>query len=303
MIEYLLQLLKSEKKPYILVAFIFLITTLAIFLSYWVFPDSASALMIAFCIIPLMPLIVKLIEIEENRFSTSHKRNYNILRLFGLMFIAFLASFMFWYTVLPTASSSDIFYEQITSLAADDMLDFRQADCNLSRIPFDVTDCRVLADGSYIFKHDNSSSVLVGSTMITKDAYLSKGYFWRDVRLVAAIIVTSLIFGAGALFALAWLASVIGIFVGELIHRVIMFLLFFVELEYFTPLPFDFGNLMLIGIPEMLGFLSASLAGSLITVALIRKEFKDKTFFRLLAMILGLLVISILLIYAASVLR
>ena len=69
----------------------------------------------------------------------------------------------------------------------------------------------------------------------------------------------SLIFGAGAVFIIAWNASVLGVYIGELSKHV-----WHIPIISLTFLPH--------GIPEIGGYIVAGLAGGILSAAILRKR-------------------------------
>ncbi len=332
--ELLIKPLKAEKKPYILFIFTFLISTIAIFLSYKIFPNSASVLLITFSIIPLIPIMTKLIEIEETRFEKAKKwydkKNYSIIKIYAFIFIGFVISFSLWYTFLPTDKSKDIFREQIYTLYENDDYkanhatgaavtpesyegQVRTCDTTIYQRYMDeykLSNCIVKdydKDGHYeylMISEDGRDYVYLTKEEKLKpySSFIRNYFFMNNIKILIFVFLTSFIFGAGALFVLTWNASIIGVFIGEIAHRIVITITspFATVSAYIKALPVSLGALVLHGIPEVIGFFVAALSGGILSVAMIRHNFRDKHFLKILKDSLLLLAISVVFIYIAA---
>lgn len=295
--ELLLKPLTAEKKPWVLFLFTILIASLAIILSYNIFPRSASVLLITFSIIPLIPIMTKLIEMEELKLERAKKwysfKNYRILKVYAFLFIGFVIAFSAWYTFLPSEKSDQIFKEQIYSLYERDPLTSDATNqmpvCDSGILSnyindYKIADCKVVdykKDGIaeyLIITEDKQELVLKTDTkeFIPYKKYIRGHYFFHNLNILIFIFLTSFIFGSGALFVLVWNASIIGVYIGEIAHRLALFASFGKLSAYFTALPISMWRLLLHGIPEFLGFFVAAFAGGILSVSIIRHSFLDK---------------------------
>ena len=82
-----------------------------------------------------------------------------------------------------------------------------------------------------------------------------------------------MIFGAGAIFILAWNASVIAVYVGFVINNFIRSGVS-PEIAYVLGVPAGLGSIALHGIPEIAAYFVAALAGGMLSVGIIREKFK-----------------------------
>lgn len=112
------------------------------------------------------------------------------------------------------------------------------------------------------------ASVLEGIRgSITGDAISDSQVFGiimlNNIKVLFVSLVVSLIYGAGAIFVLTWNASIMGYVIGSIAsdYGAISF-------------PAAFAKYFLHGIPEMLSYFIAILAGGIIYVALFRGDFK-----------------------------
>ncbi|MCD6590345.1 MAG: stage II sporulation protein M [Candidatus Aenigmarchaeota archaeon] len=86
--------------------------------------------------------------------------------------------------------------------------------------------------------------------------------FYNNIQVMAFAFLFSLLFGAGAIFIIVWNASVLGSYIGELSKAI-----YEIPKVSFFFLPH--------GIPEVIGYLLAGLAGGLISAAVLRSRSGD----------------------------
>jgi uncharacterized membrane protein SpoIIM required for sporulation len=130
---------------------------------------------------------------------------------------------------------------------------------------------------------------------------LQTGAATKEMRLISIIennvyvmiftLLFSLIFGAGAIFVLAWNASVIASAVG-----------IFTKYEL-TQLPIGICRYMIHGIPEIAAYFVTALAGGILGTAIIRKQLKKGRFLRILENCVMLLFMGIVLLILAALIE
>ncbi|MGM5487450.1 MAG: stage II sporulation protein M [Nanobdellota archaeon] len=318
--ELLLQPFKAQRKPFVMMLFAILIASIAVILSLNIFPRCSSVLIITFSIIPLIPIMVKLIEIEESRFEKAKRwyrlKNYSILRIYGLLFAGFIIGFSLWYVFLPAEKSQDLFSEQIISLEGETMAGGWQPQCDSSILSqhidtYPIRDCKVKdfgGDGSleYLVYIENQSEPLIfvpeTEEFHERRGFMRNHYFGHNFELLLFVFLTSFIFGSGALFVLVWNASIIGVYIGEIINRSMHLITspFGKVAVYFKTLPMALAPLLLHGIFEVTGFFIAALAGGILSVVFIRHSIRDKHVLKIIADSALLFGIAIVFIYIGA---
>ncbi len=89
----------------------------------------------------------------------------------------------------------------------------------------------------------------------------------NNLRVLAFSLVLALFYGAGSVFILAWNASIMGFVIGNLARNVLGL----------SSLPHLFLKYFLHGIPEMLAYFTAALAGGIIFISVIKGDLgKDR---------------------------
>jgi len=118
--------------------------------------------------------------------------------------------------------------------------------------------------------------------------------FTNNLNIVLISLVFALLFGAGVIYILAWNASVMGFVIGTISR----------ETFGLAALPLAFAKYFIHGIPEILAYILASIAGGILYFAFIKGDLTNKNKIKRIAIdIISLLAISVLLLIIAAVLE
>jgi uncharacterized membrane protein SpoIIM required for sporulation len=93
---------------------------------------------------------------------------------------------------------------------------------------------------------------------------------FNNLKVMMFCLVFAFFYGFGAIFILTWNASIIGVAVGEFVRTHIG--------SYATVLPLALAKYLLHGIPEIIAYFMAGMAGGIISIAVIRHDFASKNF-------------------------
>lgn len=296
--EILLKPKDVWKSPWKLMLMAILVSSVAIFIAYGAFSTYASVILITFTIIPLVPIMVKIIEYEEESFVKSGFHHHKIFWVYTFLFIGLLISYSAWYFFLPEDTSDAIFDEQKNTLyeftgimaaydinAAESCMEDPIVTNN--EFGFRLTNCRKTdfkKDGIfeyYLYRDYESEPSFVYKSDSEKfedyKSFISKIIITNNLRVLLLMFLTSVIFGAGALYLLVWNASIIGIFIGEVAHTIQNAYLFSSVFSFIIAIPTALFKLFLHGIPEILAYFVGAAAGGILSVAIIKhKPFDDQ---------------------------
>jgi len=249
-LESITSLKFAEKHPVSLFFTAFIITSIAMFASYKLFPGSSSVLTLAFVTIVFMPLMHKLFKQEEIQeveekdvpfaFIATH---FDVIHIYSWIFIGMVVAYTFLGVALPDTN--------------DDCTGFG---C------FIPAKSDVFSEQQRV--HGSITGKVIGETECFNDDSKSFGscfelIFFNNAWVMILAIIFSLIWGAGAIFLLGWNASVIGLFLAMEI----------------TSKSLDAGIVRAIsylphGIPEVMAYFIAAIAGGIISAAISKKHFK-----------------------------
>ena len=253
-LEALITTEEAERHPITLFFIAFGITTVSMFVAYHTFPGSSSVLAISFVSLALMPIINDMLARSEERevaqddmpfsFIGTH---FDVLHIYGWIFMGMIITYSFWAVVLPENNRT----------------------CDST--PFGIA-C-ILPEKSQVFSEQKKVySGITGKIVGEAECFNEKSksfenclqlIFSNNNWVMVLAIMFSLIWGAGALFLLGWNASVIGLFVGtEIMAKSI-----------------DAGIVRAVsylphGVPEIMAYFIAAIAGGIISSAISKKTFK-----------------------------
>jgi uncharacterized membrane protein SpoIIM required for sporulation len=275
----------AENRPALMILLGFLYTTLAIFLSYYIFEAYSSIFMIFLVTLAIVPTIYRLTKMEEEKDLTDveeHlllKEHSKALKAFMYLFIGATLCFTFWFVVLSPEMTGTLFHSQSSTI---------------SSINARVIESSVDSGGHVTGNAANSAAIF------------SK-IFFNNVKVLLFCVLFSFIYGAGAVFILMWNASIIGAAIGSFIKSSLGALAM-KGCEVGTGTTFcavSSGVLRytIHGIPEILAYFVAALAGGIISIAVINHEFTSRKFEHILLDSSDLLMLAIAILFIAALLE
>lgn len=125
------------------------------------------------------------------------------------------------------------------------------------------------------------------SGQVTADGLMFERILSNNMMVMFFSFIFSLIFGAGAVFILVWNASILGVFIGQLSKNLL-------------EIPLNTLMFMPHGIPEIGGYICASLAGGIISAAILREHHKKKIFAKIMVDSALILVVGAVMVVAAA---
>jgi len=277
MLETIINPKKAERKPWemIFVGFVYaavsILITNFLFLKNPALSKYSSIFIICFTVMFSIPFVYYIIKLEEKK-EEKMKSEKSLLKEHGkallallFLFLGYVIAFSLLYAVLPGDIANANFDSQLRTF------------------------CLVNSKGSI----DECVSGITGQSTISSMgikqgmSYLSS-ILATNIAVFVNCLIFSLIFGAGAIFILAWNASVIGTAIG----------IFAQKSSY--GLFGGFARYMIHGIPEIAGFFVAALAGGIIGAAVIRHRLDKKKFLHVLKDSLDLIILGLIILIVAA---
>ena len=274
MLEMLINPRKAEREPWELFFVGLFYASLSILLVNWIFGGDpvlakySGILVVTFCVMFTLPFIYYVIKLEEEKnekiegFAGLLKEHSKALHAFMWLFLGFVVAFSFWYIVL---SSNTSFRAQIETY------------CAINR-PTNFDEC--------VSQYGIKTAVKTTAFVSAKEKIFM--IFANNVYVLIFTFVFYLIFGAGAIFVLAWNASVIAAAIGIFTKSTL------------RDLPLGLARYMIHGIPEIGAYFVGALAGGILSVAVIKHEVKTEKFWKILQDALNLIIISVVVLFLAS---
>jgi uncharacterized membrane protein SpoIIM required for sporulation len=273
-LENLITPFQGEQHPYKAVFLGFIYTTIAVFLSWMVFKSYASTTMVFLATMAALPLVYQIITMEEEKDletveeSWLLKEHSKAISCFMWLFIGMSIAFMVWYSFLPSEMSSTLFSAQRDTINA----------LNGRATGFASVDLQMFAK-----------------------------IFLNNVRVVVFCVIFSFLYGAGAMFILAWNASIIGAAMGNLVRSNLALAADAVGLSqaghYFQVVSYALLRYVIHGIPEIAAYFVAGLAGGIISIAIIKHDMGTRKFEHIILDTADLLLIALLLTFVAGILE
>jgi len=233
-----------------------------------VFSDYSSILVIMFAVMLSLPFFYFMIRLEEEE---GYRDKGFFLKGYGKaitslmwLFVGFVVAFSLMYMLFPglVGKCLNAQIEQYCVINA----------------PNQVQEC--------VSKYLGSSPSGITGMATSKDYAIN--IFVNNIYVLMFCLVFSILFGAGAIFILAWNASVIAAAIWIFSKSAI------------GNFPSAFFRYMIHGLPEIAAYFTAALAGGVISIALIRHDFRDERFWKTIKDSLNLVLLSVLLIIFAT---
>lgn len=279
----------AEKRPWLLFFLGAFIASIALILSLWVFEEHAGLVMVFLTVIGSLPLFYHTMRYEEHEglVIKSEKgllfHHGKALMFFMFYFIGITAALTAWYVALPEATSTMLFSPQVST----------------------ITGLNQQVTGNTIGALAGKSiEALTGNIASTE---LMTKIFLNNVKVMIFCIIFSFFYGSGAIFILTWNSSVIAAALGNFVRTRLAMAAAETGLisagGYFHVIGLSLLRYSIHGIPEILAYFVAGLGGGILSVAIIRKDYKGEAFERLLLDVSDLVMISVFILFVASLLE
>jgi len=263
-LESLIGPIKAEKNKKWLFVYGLVYAVIGVVMALWVFRSQASMVMVFLTVIAAFPLFYKTLRYEEKKDlrkniteSVLIKEHGEALKYLMFMFMGFVVAYTLLFLVLPKDLTQSLFSSQLTTI-------------------------------------ESINSNITGNTA-SLDIFFK--VLANNLRVMFFCIFFAFFYGAGALFILAWNASVIGAAAGGFVQSKVS------EYgSYLLAFPISIMRYMTHGIFEILAYFIAGLAGGIISVAVINHKTTSEQFKHIIIDSLDLMLLGfVVLIFAAFV--
>ncbi|MCD4760241.1 stage II sporulation protein M [archaeon] len=239
--------------------------SLAVFLSIWIFRDSASLIMVFLTVFASISLMYSTMKMEEDvsvRLKDEIsilKRHAVVIRYLMFLFMGFVVAYTLWFLVLPDQMVALLFEAQMETIAA-------------------------------------INANVVGLFNSSGGAFFQ--IFLNNFKVLLFCLFFSFFYGAGAIFILTWNASVIAAALGAFINSAVSS-----GMHITGAIPFSILRYALHGIPEIIAYIAAGLAGGIISVAMMNRDLETNKFRKIVLDVIDLSLIAILILIIAAMLE
>ncbi len=267
-LEYLVGLKEAEHRPWEMFFIGLLYSSVALLLSLWIFKGHFGLNVVFLTTIASMPLIINAINREKQQ---DMDMNDERSRLRSHSKVVSLFIFLF----LGITLGFSLWYVFLPAPLAEDVFSMQIA--TITSVDQQVVAGRAISDIKGI-----SPSVAFSNI------------FQRNIKLLFFCLLFSFFYGAGAIYILALNASFIGTAIGIFVTQ---------AGNYATGYPLALLRYLTHGIPEIMAFFIAGLAGGIISIAIIKHDFKSKYFERVVFDSLDLVLLSVVYLVVATLIE
>lgn len=277
MIEMIINPKNAEKGPWKMFFIGIIYASLSLLLTHFFFSKDgvlsqySGMIVVTFTVMFSLPYMYYMIkqeeaedELAEGIFSVL-KVHKDALYSFMWLFFGFIIAFSFWFIILQ---NSILFNAQIETY------------CRINN-PGNIGDC--------VSRYNFQQKIIPTGAATKEMRFLS--ILENNVYVMIFTLIFSLIFGAGAIFVLAWNASVISAAISVFTNYQI------------EEIPLGILRYMIHGFPEIAAYFVTALAGGIFGVGILRNGFKNGKLLRIIENTIILLFISIIILIIAALLE
>ncbi|UZE93655.1 MAG: stage II sporulation protein M [Candidatus Pacearchaeota archaeon] len=281
MLETLVNPKKAERRPWEMFFIGALYATVSLFIADFlflknpVFEKHISILIVFFTVMFSIPFFFYIIKIEEEK-DTKIKSEKKLIKEHGkaisallFLFLGYVVAFALLFALMPMETTSTNFKIQVETYCMVNAR-FGYEECVEGHLTGDATELRMKVP-----------SIKNGMSRVS--TILSNNFY---VLLFSLLF--SFLFGAGAIFILAWNGSVIAAAIAIFAR------------DNLAQLPLGFLRYLIHGLPEIASYFIVALAGGIIGTAVIRHEFGHEKFWHVLQDSLDLIIIALLVLIISA---
>ncbi len=258
----------AEKKPWHVLIYAIMATTVSLFLASYIFPSQISITFLFLVTIASFPMVYNVLNDEETLdenyeridfgFLSIHRKAFDI---YTYLFLGIVVAASFWYTILPADFVKDAFGEQIKTLSSI-----------------------------------RGEAVQSGFALFGGSGFMP--IFFNNFSVAFVSFLLSFFYGAGAIFVLSWNASVIAVFIGNMARAAAAQISHPLAgiYSYLLALPTGILSIALHGIPEIAAYFVAGIAGGILSIGVIKRH-QDT---RIMKDALALFCLSVILLIIAA---
>lgn len=257
----------AEDKPLFLGIVGFFYTVVAFIIASFIFSGEASLISVFLVVFAAIPLFYNTVKFEETKDESEFdeqkllKEHFKAFTFFMYFFAGITIAYALFYAFLPQEYLAKLFSVQMDTIEG----------INGKAVATDI------------------QINMVGSI------------FLNNFKVLALCILFAFLYGSGAIFILAWNASVVGVAMGSVIRTVLS--QFGGPFSYFQAISLGLLRYSIHGIPEILAYFVAGLAGSIISYASIKYNFKTKKYSKVIYDASILVALSIAILFLAALLE
>lgn len=306
--EHIVSIKLLYKKPYVSFLMGFVTSIISVLLAYFILPQYTGIVMIVFLVLLTIPYIYSLLFNEEKLDLTTEnekkltKKHLYASFIYLLLFLGFTLGFLFSYVLYFN------FYQPNAIKNPSNSLSVEMFSPQLNTLT------KINGNFNKIIGNYKSSSSPIDSF----NDFLR--IFENNTVVLIIALVLSFLYGSGAIFLLGWNSSILGIAMGNVALSLSSTkLITGVNQKVTTKAASHIANTQIAshswlyeltkasvrflphGIPEIFAYIVAGVAGGMISVAIIKHDFRSKKFEQIIFDTSNLFLISLILLLFAAI--
>ncbi len=293
-LENILSPTTAREKPYYMGIIAFLFTIVGLWLAYYLFPNSASILTLAFIVIAAEPIIRSTFQQTEEeeadrpgKASTFLERHFDLVKIYSWFFLGLVLAFATWYIILPETAQGNCALGDICKQLPSRGSIYEEQEHQLrgigelrAQLQSESTPITGNATAGYNIGGNVESPPT--STTKDRDFWSVVGFlFSNNATVLLLAILFSFLFGEGALFLISWNASIIGTVIGKISAQTlatmpthdIFSVIYSLGMGVYQGIGF-----IPHGIPEIVAYYIGAIAGGIISVSMAKEVYKTNEF-------------------------
>jgi uncharacterized membrane protein SpoIIM required for sporulation len=233
--------------------------------------EYSGLIVVTFCVMFSLPFIYHILKAEEKQdekiegFREVWEVHKDAIYAFMWLFLGFVIAFSFWFLVI---GDSSILNAQLETYCAINS-------------PGNVGGC--------VQQYSTGAGLTPTGSATKIGRFIS--ILENNIYVMIFTLIFSLIFGAGAIFILAWNATVIASAVGVFTNYKL------------SQLPLGILRYMVHGLPEISAYFITAMAGGILGIGVMRHGIQDKRFYHILENVVILLFLSIIILIISGLME
>jgi len=308
-LETLLPSNVARQKPHYMMLIAFLFAIVGMWLAYFIFPHSASILTIAFIVIAAEPLLRRTFLQEEDEearnpgpAATFLERHFDLITMYSWFFLGLVLAFMAWYIILPGEAPERCLAGGICGEFPTRESIFSEQERQLFGIA-QLRDSALPSTGNAVLPFTGFAV----PPQVQGDYWgIVEFLFANNTTVLLLAILFSFLFGEGALFLIAWNASIIGTVMGKISAQAmaasashdIFSIIYSLAYGVYHGIGF-----IPHGIPEIGAYYIGAMAGGIISASMAKQTYRKDEFNIIAKDAAGLIVIAIVLLFVGAMIE
>lgn len=313
-LENILSPATARQHPWYMGVISFLFTIVGLWLAYYLFPNSASILTLAFIVIAAEPIIRSTFQQEEEEEAempgsptTFLERHFDLIQIYSWFFLGLIVAFAAWYIILPATADGTCALGDICKQLPSRQSIFSEQESQLRGIGELRAELQQPVNGTGNVSGYNIGGSTEAPATRDRDFFSVVMFlFSNNATVLLLAILFSFLFGEGALFLISWNASIIGTVIGKISSQTLATL----PSNDITSVVYALGigiyqgiGFIPHGIPEIVAYYIGAIAGGIISVSMAKETYRTNEFQTIAKDAGVLIIIAVIVLFGAALIE